>query len=538
MQPKFIIVTGGVLSGLGKGTAAASIGRLFLNGNKIMPIKCDGYLNVDPGTMNPLEHGEVFVLDDGGEVDMDFGHYERFLDVDCKSSWSITSGKIFNRVISNERKGKYLGKTIQIFPHVIDEIKEWIFELVDQEQPDIVLIEIGGTVGDIENRWFVEAVRQLKKIVGKHNTAYVHLTYIPFLDSVGELKTKPAQRDIALLHEVGITPDVVICRGKDPLTKKIKEKLALFGNIDPSNIISGHDVDTIYDLPIIYYREGLADTLSHKLRLAHQVELTKWQQLTQNIKRPSRKVTIALCGKYTDLQDSYASVIEALHHAGAHNGVGVQLKWIETTDIETGALSVQQALDGVHGILVPGGFGGRGIEGKIALVKAAREQRVPYLGICYGLQLAVVEFCRNVCGLQGAHTTEIDPSTVYPVIDLLPEQRGHVIKGATMRLGAYEAVLEEPSQVKSLYDTPIAKERHRHRYEVNPVYHDVLREHGMVLSGMSKNGRLVECIELKGHPYFIASQAHNELTSRLEKPNPLFFGFIKAASEEESLKGK
>ncbi len=526
---KFVVVTGGVLSGLGKGIATASIGRLLKNHGKIICVKCDGYLNVDPGTMNPIEHGEVFVLNDGGEVDMDFGHYERFIGVQCKSDWNLTSGKIFNRVIAKERKGQYLGKTIQIFPHVINEIKDWIFTIVRQEQPEIVLLEIGGTVGDIENSWFVEAARQLKKDVGQENIAYVHLTYVPFLHSVGEPKTKTAQRDVALLREKGITPDIIICRSKDPLPTCTKEKLAMFCDIDPLQVISGNDVENIYEVPLVFEKEGLLNILNRKLSLRHKAEMDEWKSLVNNIKNPKNEVVIAVCGKYTALKDSYASIIEALTHAGAHNDAKIILKWIETTEIENEKTSVEEALKGVHGVLVPGGFGGRGVEGKISMIRHARENKIPYLGICYGLQLAVVEFARNVCGLKGANTTEIDPKTLHPVIDLLPEQKSVTAMGGTMRLGACKAVLEQGSIVAQLYGSIEIFERHRHRYEVNPEYHERLREGGMRLSGMSENKRLAEFIELSNHPYFVATQAHNELTSRLEKPNPLFYGFIRAA---------
>ncbi len=526
---KFVVITGGVLSGLGKGVAAASIGRLLKNHGKIVCIKCDGYLNVDPGTMNPVEHGEVFVLNDGGEVDMDFGHYERFVGVQCKSDWNLTSGKVFNRVIAKERKGQFLGKTIQIFPHVINEIKEWIFSVVRQEQPDIVLLEIGGTVGDIENSWFVEAARQLKKDVGHENIAYAHLTYVPFLHSVGEPKTRIAQRDVALLREKGITPDIIICRSRNALGQNVKEKLSLFCDIDASHIISGADVENIYEVPLVFLEEGLLEILNNKLLLRHRAEMEEWQSLVNRIKNPKNEVTIAVCGKYTALKDSYASIIEALTHAGAHCDTRVRLKWIETTSIEEGKITASEALKDVNGVLVPGGFGSRGAEGKISVIKYARENKIPYLGICYGLQLAVVEFARNVCGLAGAHTTEIEPRTQHPVIDLLPEQKNISAMGGTMRLGACKAILEPGSIVAQLYGSAEAFERHRHRYEVNPDYHEKLRAGGMKLSGISPDRRLAEFIELPGHPYFVATQAHNELTSRLEKPNPLFYGFVKAA---------
>lgn len=518
MQPKFIVVTGGVLSGLGKGVASASIARL-LKGKKIVTVKCDGYLNVDPGTMNPIEHGEVFVLDDGGEVDMDFGHYERFLDVNCKSEWNLTSGKIFSRVIAKEREGKYLGKTIQIFPHVINEIIDWWFEIAKKEQPDIMMVEIGGTVGDVENSWFVEAAKVLNM---RADVMYVHLTYVPFLESVGEPKTKPAQRDVALLNEKGIWPDLLICRSRKPLSDKVKEKLALFCNLDVKDVFAGNDVDTIYEIPLLYKKQGMLDRIKSKLNIDVSGDLSLWEKLVDRIKNPEKKVTIAVCGKYTELKDSYASIIEALTHAGAHCNVSVDLRWVDTSDSTFD-------LSDVNGVLIPGGFGSRGIEGKIQVIKYARENNIPFLGICYGLQLAVVEFARNVCRLNNAHTTEIDSKSPFPVVDYIPEQRSVKSMGGTMRLGSCKSVLKSGSRVASLYCSDFACERHRHRYEVNPDFHGILTKNGMVFSGVSENGRLVEYIELPNHPFFVAAQAHNELTSRLERPNPLFLGFVEAA---------
>ncbi len=527
-QTKYIIITGGVLSGLGKGTATASIARLLKNGNKIVTIKCDGYLNVDPGTMNPIEHGEVFVLDDGGEVDMDFGHYERFLGIKCKSNWNLTSGKVFSRVISKEREGKYLGKTIQIFPHVIDEVKQWWREIAEQEKPDIMTIEIGGTVGDMENPWYVEAARQLKKDIGSDNVMYVHLTYVPFLDSVGEPKSKPAQRDIALLREKGIVPDIVICRSRNLLSQKMKEKISVMCDLEPNQVISGRDIDSVYEIPLMFKSEGMLDRVKEKLKIDVEGNLGEWEKLVYNIKHPKNVITIAVCGKYTELKDSYASIIEALTHAGAHCGAKVNLKWIETSDVESKKLSVDSALKGVDGVLIPGGFGARGVEGKISIINYARVNKIPFLGICYGLQLAVVEFARNVCNLKDAHTAEIE-NTPHPVIDYIPEQRSIKSKGGTMRLGACKAILQNGTIVHQLYNSSEAWERHRHRYEVNPAFHDVLQKNGLVFSGMSENKHLVEYIELPSHPFFVATQAHNELTSRLESPNPLFLGFVKAA---------
>jgi len=517
------------MSGLGKGTATASIGRLLRNGLKIVPIKCDGYLNVDPGTMNPIEHGEVFVLDDGGEVDMDFGHYERFLNVNCRFEWNLTSGKIFNAVISSERKGDYLGKTIQIFPHVIDEIKTQFYRIADTEKADVVLIEIGGTVGDVENSWFIEAVRQLRKEVGQENIIYIHLTYIPFLHSVGEAKTKPAQRDVALLREKGIYPDILIGRSRDLINKKTKEKLAFFCDIDPISIIGAKDIESIYEIPGMFERDGLLDALNRKFHFNHEADLTRWSRLLENIKNPRQQVEIAICGKYTELKDAYASIIESLVHAGAHLSAKVNLRWIETTNVETGLVSLQEALKGIGGMIIPGGFGIRGAEGKIMMIEYARERNIPFLGLCFGLQLTVVEFARHKCGLKNANSTEISPKTSQPVVAILPEQRTIDRKGGTMRLGSYKAILKRGSLVHRLYRRKHVFERHRHRYEVNPLYHETLVQHGLDLSGMTEDGRLVEFIEIPDHDFFVATQSHPEFQSRLDAPAPLFYGLVKAS---------
>ena len=527
-QTKFIVVTGGVLSGLGKGTATAAIGRLIKGNRKIVTVKCDGYLNVDPGTMNPIEHGEVFVLHDGGEVDMDFGHYERFLDINCKFNWNLTSGKIFNSVIQRERKGDFLGKTIQIFPHIVNEVKLWWKRIIDEEKPDVMMIEIGGTVGDIENSWYIWAAQQLRKIVGPDNVFYIHLTYVPFLDNVGEPKTKPAQRDIALLREKGITPDAIICRSKMMLSNKLKDKLAMLCDVEPQQVISGRDIDDIYEIPLMFKQEGILQLIQDKFKFSEAEGLGIWETLVHNLSTPQREATIAICGKYTELKDSYASVIEALTHAGAHIAAKINLRWIETTDIEEGKLTAAAALAGAHGVLVPGGFGGRGAEGKISVIQFAREHKIPYLGICYGLQLAVIEFARNVCNLQRANTTEIDAATPHPVIDILPEQREIYTKGGTMRLGASKNDIKSGTLAAALYNSHECWERHRHRYEVNPDYHAQLRAAGLIMSATSQNGRIAEFIELTDHPFFFASQAHNELTSRLERPNPAFAGFVRA----------
>lgn len=527
MGTKYIVVTGGVLSGLGKGIAAASIGHLLSSRLKVVPIKCDGYLNLDPGTMNPFEHGEVFVLDDGGEVDMDFGHYERFIGITCKSKWNLTMGKVFDMIRQKERRGDYLGKTVQYIPHVTDLIKEHIFEIAKEERADLVIIEIGGTVGDIENELFLEAMRQMKEDVGKENIIYIHLTYVPIPHGVNEQKSKPTQQSVNLLKQRGIFPDIIIGRCSQFLTKEIKEKIARFCDVHPNAVITGLDVEDIYEIPLIFEQEGLSEIIHKKLNIYSPPDLGRWKCLIDNIKNPQTEITIAMCGKYTKLEDSYASIKEAFHHCSAHLRCKINIKWVETTDLQD--LSVLETVDG---ILVPGGFGIRGTEGKIEVIRYARENNKPYLGLCFGLQLAVIEYARNVCGLKEANSTEIDPDTPYPVIDILPEQRKIKDKGGTMRLGSYEALLTKGTLVHRLYGKESVFERHRHRYEVNPDYHQMLQSSGMVFSGMSKDGRLVEFIELPKHRFFVATQAHPELKSRLENPAPLFYGFVKACMEK------
>ena len=523
MPTKYIIVTGGVLSGLGKGIAAASIGHLLSSKLKIVPIKCDGYLNVDPGTMNPFEHGEVFVLDDGGEVDMDFGHYERFLGVTCKSTWNLTMGKVFDMVRKKERRGDYLGKTVQYIPHVTDVIKHHIFGVAREEDADLVIVEIGGTVGDIENELFLEAMRQMKEDAGRDNIAYIHLTYIPIPYGVNEQKSKPTQQSVNLLKQRGIFPDVIIGRCSQFLTKEVRTKTSNFCDVEPEAVITGLDVDDIYEIPVIFEKEGLAEILHKKLNIYSPPDLRRWKELVDNLRNPKTEITVAMCGKYTKLEDSYASIIESFNHCSAHLGCRINTQWVETTD-----LADLSFLDEVHGVVVPGGFGSRGTEGKIEVIRAVRERDIPFLGLCLGLQLAVIEFSRHVCGLEGANSTEIHPETPHPVIDILPEQREILEKGGTMRLGAYPAVVRKGTVVHKMYGKVEVSERHRHRYEVNPGYHRVITEHGMVFSASSKDGRLVEFIELPDRRFFVATQAHPELKSRMEAPSPLFFGFVEA----------
>ncbi|MEK6837369.1 MAG: CTP synthase (glutamine hydrolyzing) [Nanoarchaeota archaeon] len=526
---KWIITTGGVVSGIGKGTATASIGKLLSRNFKVVPIKCDGYLNVDPGTMNPFEHGEVFVLEDGGEVDMDFGHYERFMDINCKKEWNLTTGKIFDSIIRKERQGLFLGKTVQVIPHITNEIKAKWMDIAQTESADVVTIEIGGTIGDIENSWFIEAARQLKNEVGHENILYVHLSYVPFVKSIGQQKTKPAQRDIETLRSLGILPDIIIGRSEEELTKDSKQKISLFCDVPEEAVISGKDIETIYEVPIMFEEQGLLALLAKRFSFHPQKDLTEWRKLISSIKMPKYRVKVAICGKYTALNDSYASLIEAIRHAGANLNCGVDITFIETTDIEGGKLTVDSALHSADAIIVPIGFGSRGVEGKIAAIRYARERNVPFLGLCLGLQLAVVEFARNVCGLKDANTTEVNPKTPNPVIMILPEQKKIKELGGTMRLGAEASQLRKGTIVANLYKSGVAVERHRHRYEVNPKYHGILERNGMVISGSSRNGRLVEFIELPSHPYFTATQAHPEYKSRLEKPSPLYYGLIRAA---------
>jgi CTP synthase len=526
-QTKYIIVTGGVLSGLGKGIAAASIGHLLSARLKIIPIKCDGYLNVDPGTMNPFEHGEVFVLDDGGEVDMDFGHYERFLGIRCKSTWNLTMGKVFHMVREKERRGDYLGKTVQYIPHVTDIIKSHIYHVAQEESADLMIIEIGGTVGDIENELFLEAMRQMREDVGREHIIYIHLTYVPIPHGVGEQKSKPTQQSVTLLKQRGIFPDIIIGRCAAFLTPEIRSKISAFCDVSPEAVITGLDVDDIYEIPLVFEKEGLAEIIHKKLTIYSPPDLRRWKELIENIRNPKREITIAISGKYTKLEDSYASIIESLHHCSAHLSCRINLRWIETTD-----LTDTSVLEGIDGVIVPGGFGARGTEGKIEIIRMARQENIPFLGLCLGLQLAVVEYARNACSLTGANSTEFDPDTPHPVIDILPEQKTVTEKGGTMRLGAYEAVVVKGSRVNTLYQSLLVSERHRHRYEVNPQYHKILTDKGLVFSGMSRDGRLVEFIELPHLTYFVATQAHPELKSRMEEPSPLFYGFIQACLGE------
>lgn len=526
---KYVFVTGGVISGQGKGVVAASIGKLLNHDKKVVPIKCDGYLNVDPGTMNPTEHGEVFVLEDGAEVDLDFGHYERFLSVHCKKDHSITSGKVFQGLVEKERRGEFLGKTVQVIPHVTGQIREMWDKIAEEEDADILLIEVGGTVGDLENMWFLEAAREVVQKKGKDHTLFVHLGYIPEIDESNQQKTKPFQLSITMLRERGIFPDILVGRTKRPLDEKTKLKLHWLCNVELNAILSDPDCKYVYELPLLFEDEGVKEFLKNKFNLNSVANLTEWRKLVNNLKNPKHEVTVAICGKYTEVVDSYLSVQEALRHAGAQHSAKVNVKWVETTDINSyDEERIKKLLEGCSGIIVPGGFGSRGTEGKMNVLRYCREHNVPFLGICYGLQLAVIEFARNVCKLDKANSTEIDEKTPHNVVDMLQEQRTIVNKGGTMRLGGYTAELLANSKVAELYGATKASERHRHRYEVNPKYHEVLSKNGLVFSGKSPDGKLVEFIELPAHKYFVATQAHPELKSTLEKPAPLFLGLVEA----------
>ncbi len=528
-RPKYVFVTGGVASGLGKGITSASLARLLKSrGLRITLQKLDPYINVDPGTMNPFEHGEVFVLDDGAETDLDLGHYERFTDESLHRESNVTTGAVYQTVIGKERRGEFLGKTVQVIPHITNEIKERIHRLAEATDADLCVIEVGGTVGDIESLPFLEAIRQLRNEVGRENVAFVHLALMPFIGPTGELKTKPTQHSVKELRSIGIQPDVIVCRSDRPISRHLKDKISLLCDVSPEGVISAVDAESIYEVPLVLHKENLDGYLAHLLRLPEvEPDLSEWRELVERVHRAADPVNVSIVGKYVTLKDAYLSVIEALKHGGFHHGAKVNLTWIASDEL-VGA-SVEEVLGRSDGILVPGGFGLRGVEGKVEAIRFAREQRIPYLGLCLGLQCAVVEFARNVCGLQDANSSEWNPETPHPVIDLLPEQKGIVDLGGSMRLGAYPCNLVPGTLARSAYSEDVVYERHRHRYEVNPEYHEILQRHGMVLSGMSPSGRLVEIIEIPSHPYFIAGQFHPELRSRPTRPHPLFRDFVGAA---------
>jgi CTP synthase len=527
-RPKFIFVTGGVSSSLGKGITSASLGRLLKSrGLRVTLQKLDPYINVDPGTMNPFEHGEVFVLDDGAETDLDLGHYERFTDESLHRGSNVTTGSVYQTVIAKERRGEFLGKTVQVIPHITDEIKARIRGIAAETQADVVIVEVGGTVGDIESLPFLEAIRQLRNEVGRINCAFVHVSLLPHIGPTGELKTKPTQHSVKELRSLGLVPDAIVCRSDRPIGRELKEKISLLCDVELGAVISAVDADTIYQVPMVLHREGLDDYLVGLLRLDGEIDLSEWQALVGRIDRATRPVEIAVVGKYVNLVDAYLSVIEALKHGGYHYGARVHIRWVASDELVAGDL--EQILGTADGILVPGGFGVRGVEGKVDAIRYARERGVPFLGICLGLQCAVIEFARNVCGLEGANSSEFEPACPDPVIDLLPEQQDVTDMGGTMRLGAQPCHVVPGTLAERAYGEPVVYERHRHRYEVNPDYHDVLQQHGMAFSGLSPDGRLVEIIELPDHPFFIAGQFHPELKSRPTRPHPLYRDFVGAA---------
>ncbi|MCX8195129.1 MAG: CTP synthase [Candidatus Micrarchaeota archaeon] len=527
---KYIVVLGSLMSGLGKGILAASIAKLLqCRGLKISPIKFDGYLNVDCGTMNPYRHGEVFVLDDGTECDMDFGTYERFLNIDLEGKNSITGGKLFRGIIEKERRGGFLGRDVQIVPHLTDEIKDWVRRVGEEQDADVVIVEVGGTVGDIENAYFLEAMRQF---ASEEDVLFVQLTFVPSL-SEGELKTKPTQHANRLIQSMGIHPDIIVCRQNEPLTREAREKISMFCNVPQEKIFDDPPLETIYELPMILEKQRMSEILLRELGVDDKGEdMKQWRQLVEKIKNPKKEITVAITGKYTAVKDAYVSVKEALVHGGAYNSAKVRVKWVETSDIEEGRASVKELLADCNGVIVPGGYGSRGTEGKIACIKYAREEGLPFLGLCFGLQMAVVEWARNVAGLKNANSTEIDPNTPYPVIDLLPEQRSIKEKGGNQRLGAWECRLKKGTRTYEAYGKEKISERHRHRYEVNNDYVNRLEESGLVIAGTSPDGSIVEVVEWPDG-WGVATQAHPELKSRLEQPAPLFVAFVKACLDVE-----
>jgi CTP synthase len=533
VTPKFVFVTGGVISSLGKGLAAASIGSLLeARGFRVTLQKMDPYINVDAGTMSPYQHGEVFVTDDGGETDLDLGHYERFTSARMNRDNNMTTGKIYGTVIERERRGDYLGRTVQVIPHITDQIKASIRKV--SAGVDVVIVEVGGTVGDIEGLPFLEAVRQFKKDVGKENVIYVHLTLVPWIQAASELKTKATQHSVKELRAIGIQPDVLLCRTdkEHPLTPSIKSKIALFCDVEEEAVVAARDVDTIYEVPLAFHEQGLDESVMRLLGLPDRPsDLSRWEEIVRRIKSPRHHVRIGVVGKYIEVKDSYKSLYEALTHGGIAHEAAVEVVWLDAERMEREGVAGHVA--GLDGILVPGGFGDRGIEGKIQAIRYAREERVPYFGICLGMQCAVIEYARHVCGLTGANSTEFDPRPTYNVIDLLPEQRGITDKGGTMRLGLYPITISEGSVASRIFGAGAIQERHRHRYEVNNDYLDRLQAGGLRISGVWPAKQLVEIIELPDHPWFVAGQFHPEFRSRPWDPHPLFAAFIRAALERQ-----
>lgn len=533
MATKYIFVTGGVVSGLGKGITAASLGRLLkARGLSVTIQKFDPYINIDPGTMSPYQHGEVFVTEDGAETDLDLGHYERFIDENLNKYSNVTTGKIYWSVLNKERKGDYLGGTVQVIPHITNAIKERIYRVGKEVQTDIVITEIGGTVGDIESTPFLEAIRQVKNDVGRENVMYIHVTLIPFLGKSGEMKTKPTQHSVKELRTIGISPDTIVCRTERPLPQDMREKIALFCNVSAENVIDNLDVETLYEAPLMLEKQGLGRIVCKHLGLkTKEPNLEEWTSIVDRQKQLSETVTIALVGKYVELHDAYMSVVESLKHAGIYNNVEVQIKWVNSEELEN--QDIEEVLKEADGILIPGGFGDRGVEGKIKALQYARENKVPMLGICLGMQMAVVEFARNVLGLKGAHSSELNPETPYAVIDLMPEQKDIEEMGGTMRLGSYPCKIFDNTKAHEAYKDEVIYERHRHRYEFNNEFRKQIQAGGMVLSGVSPDERLVEIVEITDHPWYVAAQFHPEFKSRPNRPHPLFREFVKASIENQ-----
>ncbi|HVC66148.1 MAG TPA: CTP synthase [Acidimicrobiales bacterium] len=529
-QTKYIFFTGGVSSSLGKGLTASSLGRLLkCRGLKVTMCKLDPYINVDPGTMNPFEHGEVFVTEDGGETDLDLGHYERFIDENLHKGSNATTGRIYSSVIAKERRGDYLGKTVQVIPHITDEIKNHIHKL-GQTDVDVVIVEIGGTVGDIEILPFIEAIRQFRRDVGRANVAYVHLTLVPYLRPSGEQKTKPTQHSVTDLRSQGIQPDVIVCRSDRMISEDLKRKISLLCDVPMQAVVSCVDADNIYQIPLVLHEEGLDSYLLEVIEIdpaAHPIDLTRWEHLVDQVAAAVRPVRIGIIGKYVDLPDAYLSVVESLRHAGFHHGAKVEIEWVQAATVPD--LLERDGLHGFDGLVIPGGFGERGVEGKIAAARYAREHDLPLLGLCLGLQVMIIEVARSLAGLEGANSREFEATTRYPVVDLMDEQVDVADKGGTMRLGSYDARLLPGSQVALAYGDVVVSERHRHRYEVNPRYRGRLEEAGLLCSGLSPDGRLVEFIELPGHPFWVGTQAHPEFKSRPDQPHPLFRELVGAA---------
>lgn len=537
---KYIFVTGGVVSSLGKGITAASLGRLLKNrGYKVTIQKFDPYINIDPGTMSPYQHGEVFVTDDGAETDLDLGHYERFVDENLSKASNVTTGKVYQSVINKERKGEYLGSTIQVIPHITNEIKERVMRVGKADNADIVITEIGGTVGDIESLPFLEAIRQVRKdLPNKNDVIYIHVTLVPYISAAEELKTKPTQHSVKELRSIGIQPDIIVCRTVKELSENMKKKIALFCDVEPDAVINNLTADSIYDVPLLMEQEGLDHIALKKLGLADRpVDLSDWKDMVARIHNAKGVTRIALVGKYVKLHDAYLSVVESLSHAGYAYGTKIDIRWVNSEEIEENKPDLSEVFKDIDGIIVPGGFGYRGIEGKIDAIRYARENKIPFLGLCLGMQCAVIEFARNVCAMKKANSSEFIPDTRYPVIDLMSDQEDVTEKGGTMRLGIYPCKLKDGTRARTLYDNKeIIYERHRHRYEVSNELRPILEKAGLIISGTSPDGRLVEIIELKDHPYFEATQAHPEFKSRPNRPHPLFLGFIEAALKERKKK--